>query len=310
MAVLPAAASSNPSHSHFDAQSFVESGTPDQKGTPDGWLGRYLTTTAATGDHPLRAVAFGSGAPASMRGGAVVSASSFGQLSLISWGPPAAQIEGHVSTLYGRPGIHPILAGAVSPSLATIDDLTSLGSTDLPAGWPTTELGGHLWPIARLLEAGFPIQVAHADMGSWDTHDSMGSQTDVNGRMYLQVSRLDGAIGAFYDRLATAGIDGRVTTVVMSEFGRRAYENSSGGCDHGHGMSMLVIGGGVSGGVKGPWPTLASGSLDNGDVAMRVDMRHVMAEVLADRLSASAANLSTTFPRLSSTSSDWVGVTT
>jgi uncharacterized protein (DUF1501 family) len=101
-----------------------------------------------------------------------------------------------------------------------------------------------------------------------------------------------------------------VTTIVMSEFGRRAYENSSGGCDHGHGMPMLVIGGGVSGGVKGAWPTLAAGSLDNGDVAMRVDMRHVMAELLTDRLSASAANLSTTFPRLSSTSSDWVGITT
>ena len=76
-----------------------------------------------------------------------------------------------------------------------------------------------------------------------------------------------------------------VTVVTMSEFGRRAHENGSGGTDHGHGNVMFLMGGGVNGGqVHTRWPGLAPAALDDGDLAITTDYRDVLAEVVTRRL--------------------------
>ena len=293
--------------SHFDAQAYMEAGVEDTTLSATGWAGRWLAATASQSDHPLRSVAIGGALPASLRGGDAVAASGFGSLSLFSWGPSAALVTANTADLYGRSGVHPLLATWAQPTIDTIANISTLGSTDRPTAFPDTELGNNLWPIARLIEAGFPVEVAHADMSSWDTHDAMGSATDTGARMYGQVSELDSALGAFFDRIGAAA--DRVTVVVVTEFGRRTYENSSGGVDHGRAFPLLVIGGGVNGGVYGDWRGLAAPNLDDGDVAVTTDYRTVISELMAKRLGATSSQLSGVFPRFAATSG-WLGVVT
>ena len=173
----------------------------------------------------------------------------------------------------------------------------------MPADWPQ-HFGSGLWPIARLLAAGIPVEAAAADLGGWDTHDAMGSPTNANGGMYQLVAELDAALGSFFSYLGPLG--DKVTVVVMAEFGRRIAVNGSGGLDHGRGQAMMVVGGGVSGGVKGAWPGLTD--TDSGDVRVVNDYRAVLSEVLSTRMRAT--DLSTVFPGFDTSSASWLGVTT
>ena len=72
----------------------------------------------------------------------------------------------------------------------------------------------------------------------------------------------------------------------MTEFGRRAYENSGLGTDHGRASCLFVMGGGVAGGkVVSEWPGLAASQRDsNGDLRVTTDYRDILAELLTRRL--------------------------
>jgi uncharacterized protein (DUF1501 family) len=308
VAVVPAAGSPDPNRSHFEAQAIMESGILDQRAFGTGWGGRWLSATGADGDSALRSVAIGSGVPASLRGHTTVSANSVADLSLLDWGPPLSHVRANTTDLYQRTGVHPLLASWAQPTLRTLDDLAGLGSTALPTGWPDTSAGRALWPLARLVEAGYPLELGHADTGGWDTHEEMGVPGDANSRMNRLVSQLDTAIGAFFDRIGAAA--DRTTLVVMTEFGRRAYENASRGTDHGRAWPMLVIGGGVRPGVHGGWPGLADAQLDGGDLRVTSDYRQVLAEVLSRRLGATSGHLASVFPRYTTSPSTWLNVCT
>ena len=305
LAVVNSTGVMNSTRSHFDAQSFLEGGVVNSNMSPTGWAGRWMNATAGGSDHPLRGVAIGGGLPASLRGGTAVAASGFGSLSLLPWGPSVETVTASTTDLYHRAGVHPALTPWADPTLGTIAQVSSLTNTDRPASFPDTEISRNLWPIARLLQAGFPMEVAHAEMHDWDTHDAMGAASTTTARMYTQVSELDTAIGAFFDYLGTAA--SKVTVAVVSEFGRRAYENSSGGCDHGRAFPMMVIGGGVTGGVYGDFQGLSEQGLDQGDVRVTTDYRTVLSELLSRRLGASSDVLNATFPSFSPTAG-WVGV--
>lgn len=305
IAVVPAAGLPYINRSHFDAQLTMEAGSFGlAHGT--GWAGRWLTTTNATSDHVLRSIGFGGTTPASLRGYPSMMAYSLGDLSLLSWGPNRTQVRAHQTERIAQGGTHPQLSNWTGTTLDTIDSLATLGSVDLPTGWPDTPLGRRLWPVARLVEAGFPVEFAHAELDGWDTHNAQGTPDDASGSMSQLVSQLDGAIGAFFDRIGARIND--TTVVVMSEFGRRAEVNSSGGTDHGTAFPMMVIGGGVRPGVMGPWPGLASSQLVDGDLRLMVDYRSVLSEVLSRRLGASSGHLSTVFPGFSTSPSSWLNV--
>ena len=304
LVVVPAAGSPDPSRSHFDAQDFMEKGTPGVKVTATGWLGRHLTATAGA-DHTLRGLGIGYGAQPSLRGYPAVSTPDIQSLSLTAWGVEETTVHGALATMYGS-ATHPILQAQSLAALEVLDELAPIvASSAPPAGRPGTGVARALWPVAKLLTSGIPVEAACVDHGGWDTHDGMGAATNVNAPMYQQVAALDGALGAFFDALGAEA--GRVTVVVLSEFGRRVAENASGGLDHGHGNAVLVAGAGLAGGVKGTWPGLAS--LDNGDVPVVNDYRTVLAELLTNRFGATAATLATTFPGFDSSAPTFLGVT-
>jgi uncharacterized protein (DUF1501 family) len=304
LAVVPAAGSPNPTRSHFEAQDFIEKGTPTSSTTVDGWLGRYLRASAATPEATLRGFSSGSGLPASTRGAVVVASPDLASLRLLdagSWASSSTQVSTALGAMYS--GGSPVLRDSAACGL---DLVTAVGSivddAAPPADWPTG-FGPALWPIAKLVSAGLPVEVATADLGGWDTHESMGSATDPKGRMSTLVADLDASLGAFFGALGAAA--DRTTVVVMTEFGRRIAQNGSGGLDHGHGQVMLVAGAGVSPGVKGAWVPLTD--TDDGDVRVLNDYRLVLAELLATRMRP--VDLGTVFPAFDAGPAGWVGVT-
>jgi uncharacterized protein (DUF1501 family) len=123
--------------------------------------------------------------------------------------------------------------------------------------------------------------VAAVDLGGWDTHFAQGGTLGLMAGLLRDLG--DGLAALHADLLDQAG---RLTVVVMSEFGRRLAENASLGTDHGHGSALLLLGGNVVGGkIHGRWPGLAEGQLVGpGDLAVTTDYRDVLAEVCRRRL--------------------------
>src|SRR5438874_8278210 len=70
LAAVHAVGSPDSTRSHFDAQDYMESGTPGRKATPDGWLNRYCQHDREHQDTPFRAVAFGPQLPRILAGSA------------------------------------------------------------------------------------------------------------------------------------------------------------------------------------------------------------------------------------------------
>jgi uncharacterized protein (DUF1501 family) len=163
------------------------------------------------------------------------------------------------------------------------------------ATYPDEDFGRSLKVIAQLIKTDLGMQTASIDLGGWDTHENEGG--DGQGYFANQVGILSQGLQAFYtDMLRNVG---RITIVVMSEFGRRVAENSSGGTDHGHGNFIFVLGGNVNGGVFGNWPTLKTAALDEGaDLAITTDYRTILSEILLKRLNN--GNLDQVFPGFNS----------
>ena len=145
--------------------------------------------------------------------------------------------------------------------------------------------------IAQLLKANLGVEAAFTDVSGWDTHQNQGG---VNGQLANRLTDFSASIAAFWRDMGDAA--GNVTLVTMSEFGRTARENGTGGTDHGHANAMFVLGGQVKGGkVYGKWPGLDDGQLNEGrDLALTTDYRQVLGEVVTRTLGAE--NLETVFP--------------
>ena len=151
----------------------------------------------------------------------------------------------------------------------------------------TGAFGLALQQTAMLIKAGVGLEVSAIDLGGWDTHFAQGGSS---GQMATLMADLAGGLAAFHADLAEQ-LD-HITTVTMSEFGRRAAENGSLGTDHGHGSMMMVLGGHVLGGrVHGQWPGLGDGQLIGpGDLAVTTDYRDILAEICLKRLNNPAAS--------------------
>jgi uncharacterized protein (DUF1501 family) len=290
----------DPSRSHFDAQKYMELGTTGQfaNSISTGWIGRHLQSSAPVGNGLLRAIALQDGLPRSFSGGPA---------ALPIRDPDAFVIPGSASTatsrrarltaMYASEG--PPLGPAGMATFATIDLLNAINFTGyVPANgavYPTSTFGTQLKTTATLIKANIDLEVVSIDVGGWDLHNQLGPLV---GTMANKMDDLARALNAFYTDLGTA-MDS-VVVVVLSEFGRRAYENSSGGIDHGHGNCMLALGGHIAGGqVIANWPGLATNQLDNGDLAITIDHRDVLAEIVLTRLGN--PNLSTVFPNFTPT---------
>ena len=295
-AFIHAAGSPDATRSHFDAQDFMESGTPGVKATADGFLGRAVDACGKKTDKasPLRAVSLTLGLPRILAGRAgAVAMSNLAEFGIRAGGETAAASESF-ETMYGTAAAG-ALGGAAKESFDAVRILKASDpgkrAPDNGADYPKSPFGNALKQIAQLIKADVGLEVAFTDVGGWDTHAGEGG---AQGQLSNRLRDYGLAIAAFAKDLGSRM--GDVTLVTMSEFGRTVKENGNRGTDHGHANVMLLLGGGVKGGkVYGRWPGLDSSHLyENRDLAVTTDFRDVFAEILAKRMGF--ADLTPVFP--------------
>jgi len=280
LAVIHATGSIDPTRSHFDAMAYMERGIPGDKLTASGWITRHLATAAWENQSPFRAVGMGTIVPSSLQGTSALSLRSTADFHLQGRPDQLAQIQRTISGLYTVEMPSHLVSQAAGDVFSTIDLLKQLSATNYQpaygAAYPDSAFGMGLRQVAQLIKANVGLEVACVDIDGWDTHENQNNEIDG------LLSDFGQGLAAFYHDMQDH--IGNITVVTMSEFGRRATENASAGTDHGHGNCMFIMGGGTVGGVYADWPGLNDAALDDGDLAITIDYRDTLAEVLTKRV--------------------------
>jgi uncharacterized protein (DUF1501 family) len=297
LAPIHAVGSPSSTRSHFDAQDYMESGTPDVKSTGDGWLNRYLATRGTCEEcanhtpSPFRAVSMTPQMPRILEGPSpVVAMNSLDEFSVRASGSSAERLE----ALY-RTGSADLIHASGQEMFDAVKLLKSANpqryQPEHGALYPRSQFGQRLKEIAQLIKANVGLEIAFADVGGWDTHVNQGAAT---GQLATRLRDFADSVAALVTDLGDRMDD--TVILSMSEFGRMARENGNGGTDHGHAGAMFVIGGQVNGHkVHGKWPGLEQEQLYEGrDLALTTDFRSVFSEVIAKHMGA--AKLESVFP--------------
>lgn len=297
LAIVHAAGSPDPTRSHFDAQDYMESGTPGLKSTEDGWLNRALKGSPPESalEAPFRGIALGTTLPRALSGSApVVAVSSIDQFGVGGNNPSAQPLANTFEAMYSQ-SVDAVLHGT---GQETFDAVKMLKSADpskyrpaAGANYPRGRFAAALRQTAQLIKANLGVQVAFLDIGGWDHHVNEGN---TQGQLANLLAEFSQSISAFWIDLGS--LAGETLIVTMSEFGRTARENGNRGTDHGHANVMFVLGGAVRGGrVYGHWPGLEQHQLYEGrDLNVTTDFRRVLGEAVRDHLGN--RNLNAVFP--------------
>lgn len=287
LAIVHGVGSPNNTRSHFDAQDYMESGTPFNKGTDSGWLNRAVGLLGHEAVTPFQAVSLTSSLPRSFYGDN--EALAIGNLQDF-----AIQLRGN-----------PIGTNTAAKSFEELYDKTSssllnktgkesfeavkmLKNADVRnyrpsngAEYPLSPLGNSLKQIAQLIKMDVGLEIGFTECGGWDTHFNQGTEIGTFSRNVLDLSN---SMAAFWTDLGSLQDDVEVMT--MTEFGRTVHQNGTGGTDHGRGSCMFILGNDVKGGVvHGKVPELALENLeDNRDLPVTTDFRAVFDEVATSHL--------------------------
>jgi len=306
LCALQAVGSPDPTRSHFDAQDFMESGTPGRKSTEDGWLNRHLQRLPPGEAAPLRAVSLTPTLPRALAGRAPAVALTSIERFDLRRGAGTAVAHGF-EDMYAA-AADAALAGSGRETFEAIDVLKRVDREEreaMAAGGRrgAGRLADALSQIARLIKADVGLEIAFAETGGWDHHAGEGG---VQGQLANRLRELGQALAGFERSLGPRMQD--VVLVTLTEFGRTARENGNRGTDHGHGSVSLVMGGPVRGGrVAGRWPGLGRGALyEERDLAVTTDFRDLVGELLVRH--RGARDLAAVFPGYATAETRFPGV--
>ncbi len=273
LAIVHGVGSPEVNRSHFDAQDFMESGTPGIKGTTTGWLNRAIGLMGHEAT-PFRAVSITPAMPRSLYGkNGALAVEDLSDLSLKS--DQSGKAVNTFSHLYEQ-SEDILLKKASRTSLEALRLLEEKNIQQYkPAPrveYPNSTLGHSLRQIAQLIKAGLGLEVAFAESNGWDTHSRQGGKF---GTFNVQALNLGKAIAAFWEDLGTFQDD--VVVMTMTEFGRTVHQNGSFGTDHGRGSCQFILGNAIAGGeIYGEVPVLAPENLEDGrDLPVTTDFRSV-----------------------------------
>lgn len=294
LAFVQASGSPDPTRSHFDAQDYLQTGTPGRKSTADGWLNRMLAATEPPGGNAPRALSIGATPPRILLGparslnvAAGAAATRPGPLD----NPATARA---LAAVYETdPSLGPLFEEAVRGRRSVLENLASddpaADRQSLPLGAFAQEAArlGRLMRLDRTLQAGFLA------VGGWDTHANQGA---ARGQLANRLQLLGEGLVELQAALGEARPD--TVIVVLSEFGRTVRENGNRGTDHGHGNVIWLIGDAIAGGrVHGRWPGLSADALHEGrDLAVTTDFRAVHRALLRGHLGIAEPALARIFP--------------
>ena len=281
LAIVHAAGSPDITRSHFDAQDYMESGTPGVKATEDGWLNRCVHSIPDEKPSPFRAVALTPNLPRILSGAEpAVALSNVNDFGVGGRNPAVQPLANTFEAMYDQ-SVDAVLHGT---GQETFDAVKMLKAADpqqytpaTGADYPRGRFGDALRQTAQLIKADLGVEVAFTDIGGWDHHVNEGN---TQGQLANLLRDFSGSLAAFWTDLGD--LAGDTVVVTMSEFGRTARENGNRGTDHGHANVMFVMGGPVKGGkVYGRWPGLAAEQLYEGrDLALTTDFRRVLGEAV------------------------------
>ncbi|MBX7246205.1 MAG: DUF1501 domain-containing protein [Candidatus Sumerlaeaceae bacterium] len=296
LALIPACGFPEANRSHFDAQDSMERGkVGDSARLGDGWIARHLNNFRTNA--VFQGVTFSSTVDTSLEGfSGGLALSDAGDFTLYTGWNQGDDIRRALRTMYAYDGD----LGDVVKRTLDASDLIDANPPDayVPQNgvvYPDTGFSDTMKSLAQLIRMNVGLEAATVDLGGWDTHESQayyGSPTQ--GYFSGMIQQLSGGLGAFWNDLAD--FHGKLTVVVMSEFGRRLKENDNIGTDHGHGGLMMVISSNVSQKkVWGTWPGLDNDQLtEHVDLRVTTDFRTILAEILAAR--RGQTDVATLFP--------------
>ena len=286
LAVVHSAGSPDNTRSHFDAQDYMESGTPGNKGTRDGWLSRVLQTSAGKNDSAFRAVSMTQQTPRSFLGRyPTIAMTNLADFS-IKAGIYTKSVQGGFENIYDE-NAKDSLGETGRETFEAVNFLKQANPAQFQpengAAYPNSPFGRSLRQIAQLIKANVGLEIAFTDTPglNWDTHLNQGGARGQQANLFrdfgASIAALTVDLGARMDD---------VVILTMSEFGRTARQNGSNGTDHGHGNAMFVIGNSVKGGkVYGEWKGLKPDQLNDGrDLAVTTDFRDVFGEIAVKHL--------------------------
>ena len=286
LAIVHAAGSPDTTRSHFDAQDYMESGTPGVKATEDGWLNRALGAIPEENASPFApwpwdriCRACCRAAPEQWR------FPDLRQFKVQAQSPAMANVaEGGFEAMYAQT-VDQALHGTGTETFEAIDMLRKIDMSKFPpengADYPKGQVGQKLQQIAVMLKANIGVEALFVDCGGWDNHANEGG---AQGQLANLLRELGQSLAAFHQDMGDRMAD--IVVVTMSEFGRTAKENGNRGTDHGHANCMFAMGGDIQGGrVYGNWPGLEDHQLNEGrDLALTTDFRTVVGEIVAKHL--------------------------
>jgi uncharacterized protein (DUF1501 family) len=300
---IHASGSHDSTRSHFDAQDYMESGTPGRKSTPDGWLNRLaLSLSAKTtqenvdASKRLQAINLGPVMPRIFAGPSPVASLAQGNAAVAKGVLDREPVADAFAKLYAG---NDILSETVREATATRKEImTSLASDDPKADQGSLSLRGLAQDTARLgqlMQRDARVRLAFIPVGGWDTHVNQGNgKGQLANRLTLLGEAIDALIKNMGSRFAETNI------LVMSEFGRTVKQNGNQGTDHGHGNVMWTLGGNIQGGrVEGQWPGLETSALNDGrDLRITTDFREPIVNILEQKFRLNDKQLSAVFPEL------------
>jgi uncharacterized protein (DUF1501 family) len=287
LAIVHQVGSPDPTRSHFDAQDYMETGTPGRKGTPSGWLNRVCGELGHEAT-PFRALAMTAALPRSLYGDQPALAVS--RLEDFKVKVPGAAIATTAAAGKGFEALYQQTTERLlhDTGAETFEAIQMLDGLDLsgyrPAPgveYPKSPLGQALQQIAQIVKADVGLEIAFAESGGWDTHVQQAAPFGGFARRADDLAR---SIAAFWSDLGPRQDDVLLST--MTEFGRTVRENGSGGTDHGHGSCLFVLGNRVDGGkVHGAFAGLDQDLLYEGrDLPVTTDFRSVFSELAGGHL--------------------------
>ena len=275
--------------SHFQAQQYIENGTPGNKKTEDGWMNRLFAQLPP--DRPTQAVNVGNTTPYILKGEMSVASLKPGRDSAAPIPTDRLPVREAFNQLYN--GSDALSKAYQEGSKARDIVLAELNKEMMMASKGAKKVDVFVddaAEVAQLMVGDAKTQLAFMEIGGWDSHINQNFLLD------RQLPSLGEGLATLVSGLEPILNDTGI--VVMSEFGRTFEENGNKGTDHGYGNVMLLLGGGIKGGnVFGNWLGLNPSALHkNRDLPVTTDFRDVLTPIITQHLSIPSDRLKQIFP--------------
>ena len=276
VAVIQSVGYPKPNRSHFASMDIWQSASPD-RAMKHGWIGRHFDTQVAKGaTNPVVAIGLSTEKPLALTGqrASIPCFASLVDIQSMVGDPDAERM---LRQIQGADAAAGSAASVVQQANRSALDAMAVLSKQLKTFEPKQTYGNDPFgqgfkQIAHLIATSPQTRVIYFSTGGFDTH---ARQADQHGKL---LENLGNAVNSFQKEIEAIGKADKVIVLIFSEFGRRTFENASGGTDHGAAAPMFLVGKSVKGGLHGPIPDLSD--LQDGDIKYKIDFREVYSTTL------------------------------